>query len=160
MRTSGTGLGGSELAGRGVLQGDAVFGGGKVFGGEPPRDGVALHAFEDEAGGEGRGVALHHLVMEAADGLDLAEGQGIGGVGVAEVEVVGAPGLGVAVVVVDGGEGEERVGLVVHEVAADLIGAVGQAVGMFGVRGLEEDDGGVDGTRAQGDDLAFVGGGR
>ena len=116
---------------------------------------MALHAFEDEAGGEGRGVALHHLVMEAADGLDLAEGKGIGGVGVAEVEVVGAPGLGVAVVVVDGGEGEERVGLVVHEVAANLVGAVGEAGGMLVVGGLEEDDGGVDGAGAEGDDAGL-----
>ena len=29
-----------------------------------------FHGFEDETGGEGWGVALHHLVVEAADGLD------------------------------------------------------------------------------------------
>ena len=46
-------------------------------------------------------------------------------VGVAEVEVVGAPGFGVGVGVVDGGDGEKGVGLVVHEVAAYLVGAVG-----------------------------------
>ena len=136
---AGPGWVAARLAGRGVAQGDAVVGVGKVFGGEPPGDGVLLHAFEDEAGGEGRGVALHHLVMEAADGLDLAEGKGVGGVGVAEVEVVGAPGLGVGVVVVDGGEGEEGVGLVVHEVAADLVGAVREAGGVLVVRGLEKD---------------------
>ena len=72
MGAGGAGLGGRELAGCGVAEGDAVIGVGKVFGGEPPGDGVALHAFEDEAGGERRGVALHHLVVEAADGLDLA----------------------------------------------------------------------------------------
>jgi len=73
--------------------------------------------------------------VEAADGLDLAEGKWIGGVGVFEVEVVGAPGLGVGVVVGFGGESEEGVGLVVHEVAADLIGAVGEAGGVFVVGG-------------------------
>lgn len=90
-----------------------------------------LHAFEHEAGCEGRGVGLHHLVVEAADGLDLAKGEGIVGVRITEVEVVGAPGLGVAVFVVLEREGEEGVGLVVHEVAADLIGAVGEAGGVF-----------------------------
>ena len=60
-------------------------------------------------------------MVKAADGLDLAEGPGIVGIGVAEVEVVGAPGLGVAIVVIDGGEGEECVRLVVHEVAAYLV---------------------------------------
>jgi hypothetical protein len=94
--------------------------------------------------------------MEAADGLDLAERVGIIGIGVAEVEVVGAPCLHVAVVVLEGGEGEERVGLVVHEVAADLIRGVGEAVGMFVVGGLEENDGGVDGAGAEGDDGCFV----
>jgi len=98
--------------------------------------------------------------MEAADGLDLAEGVGVVGIGVAEVEVVGAPGLGVAVVIVDGGEGEKGVGLVLHEVPAYLIGAVGEAGGVLVVCGLEKDDGGVYGTCAEGNDGCFVGGGR
>jgi hypothetical protein len=70
-------------------------------------------------------------VVKAADGLDLTEGEGVVGIGVADVEVVGAPGLGVGVGVFDGGEGEERVGLVIHEVAANLVGAVGEAGGVL-----------------------------
>jgi hypothetical protein len=152
----GAGLGGVELAGRGVRQRDAVVGVGEVFGCEPPGDGVSLHGFKDETGGEGWGVAFHHFVVEAADGLDLAEGEGVVGVGVAEVEVVGAPGFHVAVAVGDGGEGEEGVGLVVHEVAADLVGGVGEAGGVLVVGGLEEEDGGVYGACTDGDDVGFV----
>ena len=48
----------------------------------------------------------------------------------------------------------------VHEVAADLVGAVGEAGGVLVVGGLEKDDGGVDGAGAEGDDVGFVGGGR
>lgn len=160
MRAGGTGLRGGQLAGAGIAEGDAVVGVGKVFCGEPPWDGVALHAFEDEAGGERRSVALHHLVMKAADGLDLTERPGIVGVGVAEVEVVGAPGLSVGVGVVGGGDGEKSVGLVIHEVASNLVGAVGEAGRVLVVGGLEKDDGGVDGTGAESYDVAFVGGGR
>jgi len=118
--------------GCGVVEGDAVVGVGEVFGGEPPGDGAVLHGFEDEAGCEGWGVAFHHLEVEAADGLDLTERVGVGGVGVFEVEVVGAPGFGVGVVVGFGGDSEESVGLVVHEVAADLVGRVGEAVAVLG----------------------------
>jgi len=116
-----------------------------------------LHGFEDEAGDEGWGVALHHLEVEAAYGLDLTERVGVSGVGVFEVEVVGTPGFGVGVVVGFGGEGEEGVGLVVHEVAADLIGAVGEAGGVFVVRRGQEDDGGVDGSGADGEDAGGIG---
>ena len=57
------------------VEGDAVVGVGEVFGHEPPGDGVVFHGFEDEAGGEGWGVALHHLVVEAADWLDEPMGK-------------------------------------------------------------------------------------
>ena len=136
-----------------------LFGGREVFGGEPPGDGVVLHGFEDEAGRERRGVAFHHLVVEAADGLDLAEGEGVAGVGVLEIEVVGAPGLGVGVGVALGGEGEQGVGLVVHEVAADLVGGVGEARGVPVRGGGEKDDGGVDGPGGEAEEVGFVAGG-
>jgi len=51
MGTGGTWLGRGDAAGCGVAEGDAVVRVGEVFGREPPRDGVELHAFEDEAGG-------------------------------------------------------------------------------------------------------------
>ena len=57
----------------GVVQRDAVLRIGQIFGREPPRHRVVLHAFQDEAGRERRGVALHHLVVKAADRLHLPE---------------------------------------------------------------------------------------
>ena len=117
---------------------------------------MVLHGFEDEARGERRGVSFHHLVMEAADGLDLAERKGVAGVGVAEIEVVGAPGFGVGVGVALGGEREQGVGLVIHEVAANLVGGVGEAAGML-VRGRgQEDDGRVDGSSSEAEEVGFV----
>ena len=98
-------------------------------------------------------------MVEAADGLNLTEREGIAGIGVFEIEVVGAPGLGVAVVVVLEGEGEEGIGLVVHEVSADLIGAVGETGGVLVGGGLQKDDGGVDGTGAEGEEVRGVDGG-
>ena len=135
-----------------------LFGVGEVFGHEPPRDCVVFHGFEDEAGSEGRGVVLHHLVVEAADGLDGAHGEVVFAVGVAEVEVVGTPGFHVTVVVTIKAEGEDGVGLVEHEVAADHAGGVvGQAVRVLIGGGLQEQSGGVDGAAADGDDAAEVG---
>ncbi len=126
---------------------------------EPPGNGGGLHGLEDEAGGEGWGVVLHHLVMKAADGLDGAHGKVVFAVGVAEVEVVGAPGLRVTVVVTIKAEGEESIGLVVHEVAAHHVGAVvGEAARVLVGGGLQEERGGVDGSTADGDDVAEVGG--
>ena len=60
---------------RAGVEGDTVVGVGQVFGHEPPGDGMVFHRFEDEAGGEGWGVVLHHLIVEAANGLDRAMGK-------------------------------------------------------------------------------------
>jgi hypothetical protein len=54
-----------------VVEGDAILGGGQVFGGEPPWHGVMLHCFQDKPGGKWWRIALHHLEMEAAHGLNL-----------------------------------------------------------------------------------------
>ena len=127
---SGGRLAADALAGGEIFEGDAVFGGGEVFGREPPGNGKVLHGFEHETGSEGRGVTFHHFVVEGADGLDLAERKGVGRIGVLDIEVVGAPGFGVGVVVGLGGKGEQGVGLVIHEIAADLVGAVGETAGV------------------------------
>ena len=96
--------------------------------------------------------------MKAADGLDLPERKRISRVGILQVEIVGAPGLGVAVLIAIGADCEQCVGLVVHEVAAHLVGAVGEAIRMLVVGGCEKNDCGVDSAGTDGEKIRCVDG--
>ena len=96
--------------------------------------------------------------MKAADGLNLSEGKWKSRVRVPEVEVVGTPRFRIAVLVAFGGQGEQRVGLVVHEVASHLVGPVCEAGGMFIVGGGKQNDRRIDGAGAYGEQARRVDG--
>src|ERR1039458_9581086 len=83
----------------GVAECDAIFRIGKIFRCEPPGDGVVFHSLQHKAGSETRGIALHHLEVEAPDRLHLPEREWVRGIGVIEVEIIRAPCLGVTILV-------------------------------------------------------------
>ena len=132
-------------------EGDPVIWLRQVLGGQPEVHGVlgdvAQRPGRRELGLE-RFLAAEHLRLRLADHLDVAHR--VVEVRAAEVEVIDAEGL-----LEDGrvrvlGQGEHGLAVVVHEVAADLIGAVGQPVRVLVASGGQQQLGGVD--RAAGDD--------
>ena len=129
----------------------------QVLGGQPEVDGVlrdvSQRPFRRELGLD-RLLAAEHLRLRLADHLDVAHR--IVEVRAAEVEVVDPEGL-----LEDGRvrvlrQGEHRLAVVVHEVAADLIGAVGQAVRVLVAGRGEQQLGGVRGAARDDHDVALI----
>ena len=81
------------------MQRYAVVGIGKIFSRQPPGNGVVLHRLQHKARRKWRGVALHHLEMEAAYRLHLPQRKRIGGIGVPEIKVICTPRLCIAVLI-------------------------------------------------------------
>src|SRR5580658_4143544 len=131
---------------RSVFQRHTVFAVGKILCCEPPRNRVMLHLFEYETRRKGRCVAFHHLEVETTHGLHLSQRERVGGVRILKVEIVRSPRLRVAVLVPFGTQRQERVGLVVHEVAANLIGPIPETSWMLVVGRGQQKDRGVDGS--------------
>ena len=122
----------------GVVECDAIVRIGKILRCEPPRNGVVLHGFEDEAGRQQGDVAFHHFRVEAAYRLDLAQRIRIIRVGIPYIEVIGAPGLGVRVLVPVRRDGQQGIRLVIHEISAELAGGVGKPARVPFISGCQE----------------------
>ena len=130
---------------------------GQVLGGQPEVDGVGGDLVEapvrSELGQCGL-LTLHRRAVGLADHLDVPEWPAVAGA--AEVEVVEAERLLEHRVVALLGQRHHGLGVVVHVVAPDLVGAVGEPVGMPVVRRLEEELGAVRRACRHDDDVRRV----
>ena len=127
-----------------AVEGDAVVGARKILGREPEVDRVERHLLERPRGRElrlARLLAAEHRRLRLADHLDVAERE-VEVVG-AEVEVVQAERLLEDRRVLLAREREHGLARVERVVAADLVGAVREAVRVPVVRGREEQLGAV-----------------
>ena len=127
-----------------MRQGDAVFREREILGRQPEVDRVTGDVTQCPGGREAgltRLLAAEHRCLRLADHLDIA--QRITELLVTQVEVVDAQRLlkdgGVLLL----GQCQHRLAVVEHVIAADLVGAVGQAVGVLFVRRGEQKLGAV-----------------
>ena len=128
------------------FEGHTIVRAGQILGGQPEVDGVARDVTEQPGGRElrfDRLLAPVHLLGRLADHLDVAH-RVLEVVG-AEVEVVDAEGLLEHRRVRLVRDGEHRLAVVEHVVAPDLVGAVGETVGVPVVGRRQEQLGGVGG---------------
>ena len=140
-----------------AVDGDPVVRLGEVLGGEPEVEGVAGDLGQREVRGqlgELGFLALHRFGVGLADHLDVAGRPVV--VGRPEVEVVEPDRLLEDGVVGFLGQGDDRLAVVEHVVAADLVGAVGEAVGVLVVRRAQQQLGRVRRARRHDDDVAGV----
>ena len=140
-----------------AVDGHAVLGQRQVFGREPEVDRVLRDLLERPAGCElrlDRLLAAEHRRLRLPDHLDVPERIVV--VVAAEVEVVQPERLLEDRRVLVARERQHRLARVEHVVAADLVGAVREAVRVLVVRRREEQGGGVRGTRGEHDDVGRV----
>jgi len=96
-------------------------------------------------------------VVKATDWLNLSKWVRVFGVRILEIEIVGAPSLRIGIFVPFGGDRKQRVGLVIHEVASDLIGAVRKAPRALVAGRSQKYDCRIDSTRADGEETRGIG---
>ena len=129
----------------------------QVLGREPEVDRVFRHVAERPLGREprlARFLPAEHRRLGLADHLDVAQRE-LEVLAAREVEVVDAEGLLEDRGVLFLGEREYRLAVVEHEVAADLVGAVGEPVRVLVARGCEQQPGAVRGAARDDDELAL-----
>ncbi len=138
---------------------DSVIGHGQVFGNDQEAEQAFGHGVGEHIGHQGRrqpvrNLALQGLARHVFQQLDVAHGQVITAGRIAPIEVVDRQGLGEFRVQRRQGQRQHGGQSVEHIVAAQLIGAVGQALGMGVIGRFQQQGGGVRRTRGRHDDVA------
>ncbi|ACP27040.1 needs to be deleted [Sinorhizobium fredii NGR234] len=106
----------------------------------------------EEPLGHGRHVGFQDCAGDTAEKLDIAERRPALAVG--EIEIVEAEGLLIdGVVAVPGAERDHRARIVIHEIAADLVGAVGETGRVALVGRAQEQHGRLHGAGREDDEL-------
>ncbi len=141
-----------------AIDGDPIVGLGQILGRQPEIDGVAGDFVQGAIGrqrGQQRLLGPVHSAQRLADHLDIAHR--VGEVRHAKIEVVQRQGLLEHRVVGRQRQRQHRLAVVKHVVAADLVRAVGQPVGMAVVGRAQQQRRGIGGAAGNDDDIGGEG---